>query len=279
MEAPRGKTRLPELIAVSAGSFTMGISTKQISILSATSDEARTWQRQNRFEREQPAHDLTLSGYWMAKHPVTVGEYRRFIEKAGYTTERYWTPAGWEWRAASSRMLPDHWDQSPWSNDDRLPVVGVSWFEAAAFCEWLSAHADRAIRLPSEAEWEKAARGSDARLYPWGDVFDALSCNTRTSGIGRTIPVDEVPTSGDSIYGISGLIGNVSEWTASRFEPYPFDLSGERERPQEACLRVTRGGSWFSPDIRARATSRGMNDPWFTDRDLGFRVACTSRPT
>jgi len=253
----------------------MGISSEQIATLCATSDEARTWQRQNRFEREQPAHDLTLPGYWMAKHPVTVGHYRRFIEKAGYTTERYWTPAGWKWRAASSRMLPDHWDQSPWSNDDRLPVVGVSWFEAVAFCEWLSEHADRAIRLPSEPEWEKTARGSDARLYPWGDAFDPRACNTRTSGIGRTIPVDEVPTSGDSIYGISGLIGNVSEWTASRFEPYSFDLSGERERPQEVCLRVTRGGSWFSPDIRARATSRGMNDPWFTDRDLGFRVACT----
>jgi len=269
---------MPEFVAIPAGSFTMGISDEQIARLAAASDDARTWQRQGRFEREQPAHVVSLGDVLLARHPVTVGAYRRFIDASGYANERFWTAAGWEWRAASSRQAPpDYWHQSPWADDDRLPVVGVSWFEAVAFCTWLSGELDREIRLPSEAEWEKAARGSSDRLYPWGDAFDSRRCNTRSHGLARTIPVEEVPASGDSSYGLSGLIGNVSEWTASQFEPYPYDAHGSREDMDTVALRVTRGGSWFSPDIRARATSRGMNDPWFTDRDLGFRVACAPK--
>ena len=265
---------MPEFIAVPAGPFTMGISSQQIAHLASASHEAREWRSHNRFEREQPAHTLALPDFSLAKNPVTVGDYRAFIKESGYETKRFWTTAGWEWRVATSRTLPNYWDESPWTDDDRLPVVGVSWFEAIAFCVWLGTRVDLEIRLPSEAEWEKGARGSSDRIYPWGDFFDRRFCNTRSHGVGRTIPITDVPRSGDSTYGISGLIGNVSEWTSSRFEEYPYDPNSGREDTEEVCLRVTRGGSWSSPDIRARATSRGMNDPWFADRDLGFRVAC-----
>jgi formylglycine-generating enzyme required for sulfatase activity len=150
----------------------------------------------------------------------------------------------------------------------------VSWYEAYAYCRWLSELTGREYRLPSEAEWEKAARGGDGRLYPWGDPFDPAHCNVRASGLGRTTPVGQYSPQGDSPYGCADVAGNVSEWTASRFRPYPYDPDDGREDPAGEAERVSRGGSWHSPVLRARVVSRGMNDPWFTDDDLGFRCLC-----
>ena len=150
-------------------------------------------------------------------------------------------------------------------------MVGVSWYEAVAYCRWLSMETGNPYRLPTEAEWEKAARGTDGRLYPWGNDFVAELCNTRANNLGRTELVGSHSPDSDSPYGCADMVGNVSEWNLSQFKPYPYVAGDGRNKEEVETERVLRGGSWFQPALRARAVSRGMNDPFFIDNDVGFR--------
>ena len=273
----------PQMVSIPAGEFTMGIDEAQIDHLALAFDEARTWRDKGFFAREQPPHRVTLDAYLIGRYPVTVGQYRAFVAAGGYHHRRFWTETGWTWREAVGRIQPAYWEDETWSGDGRLPVVGTSWYEAHAYCRWLGAETGRDYRLPSEAEWEKAARGATAghggnRLWPWGKDFEAALCNTRAGGRGRTVPVGHFSPAGDSPYGCAEMVGNVSEWTATRFVPYPYDVGDGRDDPAGGGERVTRGGSWHSPVLRARTVSRGMNDPFFSDNDLGFRLACTLDP-
>lgn len=263
----------PEMVLIPAGPFWMGTSTGQIQWLASEYEPARKWVEKGYFDRERPHHLVMLDEYWIGRYPVTVGQYRAFVEAAGYSDRRVWTAAGWCWR--EGRLQPDYWDDEAWAGDVRLPVVGVSWYEAYAYCRWLSEETGRGYRLPSEAEWEKAARGTDGRMWPWGNGFDAAFCNVRATEVGRTVPVGRFGPAGDSPFGCAEMVGNVSEWTATRFDVYPVESGGGREDPAGDAERVTRGGSWHSPILRARTVSRGMNDPFFVDYDLGFRCACS----
>jgi formylglycine-generating enzyme required for sulfatase activity len=265
----------PEMVRIPAGTFWMGTSEAQIQWLASEYDLARKWVEKGYFEREQPQHRLTLDDYWIGRYPVTVGQYRAFVEADGYGDQRIWTAAGWPWQ--DGRLHPDYWDEEAWTGDERLPVVGVSWYEAYAYCRWLSEETGRGYRLPTEAEWEKAARGTDERLWPWGSRFHAALCNTRASGLGWAVPVGRYSPAGDSPYGCAEMVGNVSEWVATRFDVYPAESGDGREDPAGASERVTRGGSWHSPVLRARTVSRGMNDLFFADNDLGFRCACSRK--
>jgi formylglycine-generating enzyme required for sulfatase activity len=269
----------PQMVTIPAGPFIMGVDGAQIDSLARAFDQARSWRDKGFFVREQPPHTVTLDPYLIGRYPVTVVQYRAFVEANGYHSRRYWTGAGWAWREAVGRTQPDHWDDDRWTGDDPLPVVGVSWYEAHAYGRWLAWVTGQGYRLPTEAEWEKAARGTtDSRggcLWPWGDRFEVDSCNTRASGLGRTLPVGRHSPAGDSPYGCADMVGNVSEWTATRFLPYPYDGADGRDDSAGEGERVTRGGSWHSPVLRARTVSRGMNDPFFSDSDLGFRLACT----
>jgi len=263
----------PQTIRIPAGPAVIGTSDADIARLAALSPEAAAWAVNDRFSREQPHHEIHLVAFGIARFPITVGEFRRFVESDGYTNPAYWTEHGWTWTMDAKRHRPDHWTESPWTDDDRLPVVGVSWYEATAYCRWLSAKLGASYRLPTEAEWVRAARGPDGRTYPWGERFELDRCNSRARGIGRTVPIGTDSPAGDSPFGVAEMIGNVSEWTASAFREYPYDPDDGRESDEGDGLRVTHGGSWFSPDLRCRAAARGMNDPWFTDHDLGFRIA------
>jgi formylglycine-generating enzyme required for sulfatase activity len=263
----------PEMIHIPAGPFLMGTSDQQVDWLAQDSDAARKWRAKGHFDREQPRHTVTLLDYTIGKYPVTVREYRAFVDGAGYMHRRHWTDAGWEWREAGGIVKPERWDDERWTGDDRLPVVGVSWYEAYAYCRWLSESTGRTYGLPTEAEWEKAARGPDGRLYPWGDAFDASRCNTRASQLKRTTPVAQYSPAGDSRYGCADMAGNASEWTMSQYRPYPYDADDGRNDGAGEAERVIRGGSWYKPALRARVVSRGMNDPFFRDDDVGFRCA------
>ena len=267
---------LGEMILIPAGPFIMGTGADEIERLAGEFELARTWVEKGFFGREQPQHTVTLPDYLIAKHPVTVGQFRAFFGAGGYGERRYWTAAGWAWREAANRRRPAYWDDAAWTGDERLPVVGVSWYEAMAYCRWLSLETGRDYRLPAEAEWEKAARGTDGRTFPWGDRFDAQRCNVRAGGLGHTVPVGSYSPRGDSPYGCAEMVGNVSEWTLTRFTPYPYHAGDGRNDPEGDRERVTRGGSWHSPVLRARTSSRGMNDPFFSDNDLGFRWACAA---
>ncbi len=258
----------PELQHIQRGPFQMGTSDAQVAWLAQRFEMAREWRDKGYFDREQPQHTVSLPDYWIARYPVTVGEYRVFVQAGGYAQPSCWTATGWAWRDAHDITEPRGWHDDLWAGHDRLPVVGVSWYEARAYCRWLSEATSCTYRLPTEAEWEKAARGTDGRLFPWGDEFDAALCNCRASGLGHTVPVGSYSLAGDGPYGCADMSGNVSEWTASLLRPYPYDPEDD---PDTSAERVIRGGSWHSPLLRVRTAARGHNDPWFSDNDVGFR--------
>ena len=156
------------------------------------------------------------------------------------------------------------------------PVVYVSWHDALKYCQWLTEATGKNITLPSEAEWEKAARGAnDALIFPWGNEFDAKRCNVNESGFGGTTPVGIFPN-GASPYGCLDMAGNVWEWTRSLYDfgyPYlPNDPKREDLRAGDEIRRVVRGGSWFNDQVDARCAVRDRRLPNFRSSGYGFRV-------
>ena len=263
----------PSMIRVPAGFVTLGTSPEQAAELARRDERAAKWLRQGYFEREQPQHRLRLETFEIGRFPVTVAEFRLFLEGPGYHRRGYWTETGWTWRWAVGRVQPALWQEPLWTGDPALPVVGVSWYEAVAYCRWLNDELQAYYRLPTEAEWERAARGDDERQYPWGAAFEAWRCSTREGGRNQTLPVGHDSPAGDGPFGCADMAGNVSEWTLSQLRPDPYDPLDGRETVEEAAERVIRGGSWFKPALRARNAARGSNDPNFADSDVGFRLA------
>ncbi len=250
---------LPELIEIPAGEFTMG-------------DDA--------LSDASPRHRIALAAFRLAQYPATNAEYAEFISAGGYGAEKFWTALGWRWLAARKENALAFWRDAQF-NRARQPVVGVSWYEATAYCAWLSEMHARHFILPSEAEWEKAARGADdARRFPWGDSFESDRANTAESGVGCTTGVDEFPT-GASPYGILDLAGNIFEWTRSQWGrnwqelqfTYPYRADDGREDLAGSAARVMRGGSWFNSAREARVSQRARYLPGSRASNIGFRVA------
>ncbi len=213
-------------------------------------------------DKEKPCRRLHLDTFWIAKTPVTNAQWQTFVQAWWHEKPKHWGLNG---------HIP--------SGKEQHPVVYVNWYDAREYCLWLEAQIGRAVNLPSEAEWEKAARGSvDIRRYPWGDEFNKYKCNTKESGIGDTTPVDKYPA-GASPYGVLDMSGNVSEWTRSLIKPYPYDPQDGREDLAADGTRILRGGSWpLNPDS-ARASSRYDGDiPVRRSSNVGFRVVCLSSP-
>ena len=192
--------------------------------------------------------------YWIGKYPVTNCEYARFIEDGGYRRRELWSEAGWRWREEQQREAPAYWGSLEWNNPV-LPVVGVSWYEAEAYCAWLAARNIEGftvppgyrVRLPTETEWERAARGNDGREYPWGGDFDPSLANTAASeGTGTTAVCAYLE--GASPCSALDMAGNVWEWTLSPW-------STEDPNP------VLRGGSRVGDARVARCAFRFRIDP------------------
>jgi formylglycine-generating enzyme required for sulfatase activity len=174
-----------------------------------------------------------VDAFKISKYPVTNMQYQTFV-------------------AATGHPAPGHWPEGAYPpNKANHPVVNVRWDDAVAYCQWLSEATGKECRLPTEAEWEKAAGWDEEqgvkRTYPWGDQFDANLCNTAESGIGDTTPVGVYP-GGASPYGVMDMSGNVWEWTATESE-------GEEGR------KVLKGGSWANRSDSARVGSRGHAPP------------------
>ena len=253
---------VPTLVKVAAGSFLMG---------STDADPLAS-------RDEKTRHSLELPDYWIGKTEVTNAQFRPFVEGDGYTNKDYWTKAGWDWRTQNNIVKPGYWDDSQW-NGDTLPVVGVSWFEAVAYCHWLSAQTGHEFRLPSEAEWEKAARGTDGRIWPWGNTWEANRANSSEAGIGKTTPVGQYPE-GASPYGALDMAGNAYEWVATKWQkPYPYQLEDEWTGAylEGDVSRTWRGGSWYSEQKYVRGAYR-FNNLYARDRFYfrGLRVASRS---
>ncbi|WP_313929253.1 SUMF1/EgtB/PvdO family nonheme iron enzyme [Pseudoxanthomonas sp.] len=174
---------------------------------------------------------------------------------------------------AGSQTQPTNWND-PAYNDPAQPVVGVSWHEARAYCVWLSAQTGQSWRLPSEVEWEAAARGQGGRRYAWGEDFDTGRCNSFETHIRGTTPVGVFP-SGDTPERAADMCGNVCEWTSSADHRYPYAADTKREDPErKEVWRVLRGGSWNNYLNLARCAYRSNSLPGARDSGVGFRLVC-----
>ncbi len=239
------------------------------------------------FDNEKWAHEVRLEPFAIARAPVTQAEYAAFVEDGGYGRRALWTDEGWRWRAAARAEGPAYWrgPDGVWQRRqfDRLvplepnrPVVHVSWFEAEAYCRWAGR------RLPTEAEWEVAAsaeRGAGGllaprRRFPWGDGPPDAARARLASGALHAADVG-AHAAGDSALGCRQMIGNVWEWTASDFLPYPgfvADPYREYSQPWFGTHKVLRGGSFATPGRLLRNTFRNFYTPDRRDMWAGFRT-------
>ncbi len=275
--ATKPKNYSGEMIRIPAGSFLMGNS--------EVGDDLRLGQPE-----ELPQHSVYLGDYYIGKYEVTRGEYRKFIDAGGYSNPAYWSKDGWKWKESVKRTQPDFWaaDQNfatgTFTQTDNHPVVGVSYYEAESFCKWAGGH------LPTQAQWEKAARwsGKSSNVYPWGNTWDVEKCNTYMDknpaggyGTYRTTPVGSYPD-GASPYGCMDMAGNVREWCRDWYKSYP---KSKKPFDYTNVYYVLRGGSWYynagdgnnnggDTIFSCRSGSRGSNRlPYGSNYDYGFRMA------
>ncbi|GAB4530909.1 MAG: ergothioneine biosynthesis protein EgtB [Pleurocapsa sp.] len=212
-------------------------------------------------DNERPPHKIYLDTYWIDPYPVTCQQYQAFISAGGYQNSSYWSEAGWQWLQNHPVDRPLYWSDAPeWQNH---PVCGVNYYEAEAYAKFVGK------RLPTEAEWEKAAtfdRSLQAVLK---------QCN-HDGLIGHTTPVNAYPDN-PSIYGCYDLLGNVWEWTVSRFDGYagftPYPYSGYSQAYFDGQHKVLRGGSWATRPWSLRASFRNWYHPWVRQIIAGFRCA------
>lgn len=204
-------------------------------------------------EVERPPHTVSVEAFEIDQFEVTSEEFAKFVEETGYVTDA--EKAGdTSWRFYA-KDKPKH------------PVVKASWNDAKAFCEWTGK------RLPTEAEWEKAARGTEGFVYPWGNDWDVNKANVKEAGYRGTTIVGSFP-SGGSPYGVMDMAGNVAEWTSDWFQPYPGYLGGDSEAQYFGeKYRVIRGGGWFSDQNLVRTTERSASSVSLANDDVGFRCA------
>ena len=251
---------LPDIVwrDVLAGEFSMGNSKK--------TDEM-AW------EEEAPQRVETIEqAYRIGKCPITNRQFKAFMDDGGYTEKwrRLWTAAGWAEKG--ERTGPEMWGSM--FGLANHPVVGVSWYEAVAFCNWLTEKSGHVVSLPTEAQWEKAARGTDARKYPWGGEITPDHANYNETGIGSTSAAGIFPR-GSSPCGALDMSGNVWEWCATKWrDDYK---KPEDNDPEGQAVRVLRGGAFSYGSKVVRCAARFRFDPKLRNLDLGFRVVAPPR--
>jgi formylglycine-generating enzyme required for sulfatase activity len=204
-----------------------------------------------------PKRQLFVDAFYMDRFETTTGRYRKFLESTG------------------SGRVPDYWDEISGKDSDRMPVIGVSWNEANAYCRWAGR------RLPTEAEWEKAARGTDERPFPWGKASPNPQLANYENDApgpydGALAPVG-THAAGASPYEVDDLVGNASEWVADWYaESFASDDVYNPHGPDAGEKKVIRGGGRYDPAARLSATARWNASPDTRADDIGFR--CASEP-
>jgi formylglycine-generating enzyme required for sulfatase activity len=261
-----GGASLPLMVLIPAGEFLMG------------SDPAKDRQAD---DNELPQHTLYLPDYYIAKTPVTNAQYAVFVQATGCRPPLPWAKAKLLEEASiqvEGRELLIQWRHGmPPRGQEDHPMDEISWYDAVTYCKWLSQVTGRLYRLPSEAEWEKAARGSDGRIYPWGnEPPDEERCNFRNN-VGRTTPVGRYSPQGNSPYGCADMAGNVWEWCATKWEGGYRDYKGDNSL-EGGDSRVLRGGAFDVEDRGVRCAARGRDFPDFRGRGGGFRVVAARAP-
>ena len=250
-ESAIGKDGAPMLL-IPEGEFTMG-----------TDDVGAGWHQGN--ANEHPEHTVTGKSYYIDQFEVTIARYAKFLE-------------------ATKHSAPPSWDDEAVTSAGDRPVVGVDWEDANAYCKWAGE------RLPTEAEWEKAARGTDKRRFPWGDMQPFVDIANYNRGLWVSYPITLAPVTsgaegmsirhglkdgGKSPYGLYHMAGNAAEWVADWYdrEYYAKAPKENPTGPAEGEKKVLRGGSWGDPPRNIRVTVRFSADPEFRDTSVGFRCA------
>lgn len=201
------------------------------------------------YREESPQHSVTVDAFSIGQTPITVALYAAYVTAGGVA------PLSW---------------QSQQSRDTQLPVVDITQHMAYGYAEWRSSSADALYRLPTEAEWECAARGQDGRQFPWGNDWHVTHANSREAGT-PLLPVGSYP-SGASPWGVLDMAGTVWEWTSSLDVLYPYDADDGRNNPLTPGRRVIRGGCYVNPIGYARCACRFRMAPDRTNAFLGFRL-------
>lgn len=204
--------------------------------------------------QETPSRDVDLDGYWIGKYEVTLAQYKAFVTDTGY------------------QALPSY--TSEYAPGENHPVLGVSWEDAVAYCKWLSRKMGVRFKLPTEAQWEKAARGTDENIYPWGDKEPDKTLANFASHVGKSVPVGSYP-GGVSHYGLWDMAGNVWEWCQDWYDGnyYPAAPRDNPPGPPSGISRVMRGGCWSSGGIFLRCAARNGVAPSFRGIIVGFRLS------
>lgn len=252
------KVTTPLMVNIPEGPFVMGTSEEQIIFLLSREEWAHEWYENDLFLIEQPQSSIDIPAFQISKYPVTNIDYYVFIFKTGYKLPKTWS---------GFHFPEDKGDH---------PVTGISRNDCLAYIEWLNQQTKKEFRLPTEAEWEKACRGMDTRIYPWGEDFDPWRCNTQESGKSETSPVGSYSPSGDSPYGAADMVGNVWEWTSSMMFPYPYRYDDGREEIDPVGKYVVRGGAWYYSKKLARCSAREGVIATYISPSLGFRLACNA---
>ena len=258
--------RLPNLARIPAGDFLMGAADVE--------------------EDERPVHRVFVSEFFVGRFPVTQDDYAKFIRATGYPAPSIRSlpsiAAGGRDSGFRELAAPYVWenDQPPVGHGGH-PVVLVRYDDALAYCQWLSAGIDRTVRLPSEAEWEKAARGGvEGQRYPWGNDIDASRCSFLTDPSVKHLRGTRPPgTYPPNAYGLYDICGNAWDWVADWYgaEYYGFGDMRDPRGPDTGTMRIVRGGSWVNADVGAlRVGYRHKVPPDTYAHSIGFRVACST---
>lgn len=239
---------------VPAGTFTQG--TVSIDVL-----DPPGW-AEDELDSEQPAHEVTIStGYWIDRDEVTNAAYEAFVAAGGYQAPQYWSTEGWAWRSRLGDQLPRDCRGAP---DE--PRVCVTWYEAEAYAHW------RGGRLPTESEWEYAARGPESSIYPWGNEWDSAKANVTELEI--IAEVGSYPD-GASWVGALDMAGNAMEWVSDwmSYSYYASEPSTDPLGPDVGAQKIEKGGWWGSNPYVARSAYRHFEDPpTYQDHHIGLRV-------
>lgn len=267
---PRARTdaKSIEQVWVPPGSFRMGTTSEEAATLLALDPPAFV---RGEIPSEQPAHDVRIGrGFWIDRTEVTNAAFQAFVDADGYAKKRFWSAEGWRWLAAR----PGHRacaDEAARGAGRLLPCTRVTWYEADAYARW------RGGRLPTEAEWEYAARGPSSPVYPWGDAFDPAKANV--VGSDGPVAVGSFPA-GASWVGALDMAGNAMEWVADWLDPryYESGVAVDPAGPATGRVKIEKGGWWGSNPFVARAAYRHFEDPPdYGDKHIGLRIVTPAR--
>lgn len=272
------KNRYPDMVYIPAGYVEMGSDQKDIDrAMDIFREVEKKEPIRNWFDDEVPKHKAWVRAFYMDKYEVTNRDYMKFVRSGGYRKKMFWSDKGWKWVGKKKIKTPECMKDDRFNNPD-YPIVCINWYEASAYTKWAGK------RLPSEAEWERAAHGDENRLFPWGNDFssqDGYRANYHPGDVTQdkdgyqfTAPVTAFPR-GISPFGVFQMAGNVWEWCQDWYGEHYYAKSSPKNPsgPRTGSEKIVRGGAWLNSIISIRTVYRSYVDPKLRYSHIGLRCA------